>query len=232
MIHDFPPHVENFFQNLDEILELSEIHSTIAGTTPGRKTKVQILNKSSIVLLTACWEYYIEDLLREAFNFILENAESHEAFPFSVLAKASNKIRTDKDARKVWELAGQGWKEVLKEYQKTTLEKEIDYFHVPRPENINELYHKLLGIQDITKHWYWRNMSNSDACKTLNNYVDLRGEIAHNLRTKTSVRKKDVDFYRKFLNRTAVILHNKVSNHIETLIGQPPWDYYVYGSVR
>lgn len=136
---DFPPHVQNFFDNLYEISELASIHTEIAGNTRGRKSKVQVLNKSAIVLLTASWEYYVEDLVREAFKFLLDNAEDHTAFPFSVLAKASKEIKNDKDDRRVWQLAGDGWKSILENYKNTILEKEIDYFHVPRPENIDEL---------------------------------------------------------------------------------------------
>lgn len=115
---EYPKHVQNFFDNLNEIDELASIHTQIAGTTPGRKNKVQILNKSAIVLLTACWEYYVEDLVREAFDFLLSNAINHSIFPSSVLAKASKELKNDKDDRRVWELAGDGWKNILENSKK------------------------------------------------------------------------------------------------------------------
>lgn len=232
MTHRFPPHVQNFFNNLKEIEELSRIHRTVAGSTPGRKSKVHTLNKSAIVLLTACWEYYIEDLLRESFSFMLKESKSHKSFPISVLVKASNDLKNHKDERRVWELAGKGWRKVLSNFQKSTLEKEIDHFHVPRPENIDQLYLKLLGIEDVTKNILWQKMSNQNALETLNYFIDLRGEIAHNVKTKSSVRKKDVDDYRKFLNRAAVILHNRVTKHVEKAVKKAPWSTYLYGSVH
>jgi hypothetical protein len=223
MSHIYPPHVKNFFENTDEIENLSNIHTRIAGNARGRKTNVEVLNKSSIVLLTACWEYYIEDLLRESFKYILENASNYRAFPFSVLTQASKELKNDGDNRRVWELAGEGWKKVLEKYQQTTLEKEIDHFHVPRPANIDSLFDRLLGINNITQHW-----SNSDAIRILNKYIDLRGEIAHNVKTKSSVRKIDVNNYGVFLNRAAIILHNKVTEHIQNLVGSVPWTMYQY----
>lgn len=232
MTPNLPPHVQNFFYNLDEVTRLSEIHRGIAGTTPGRKSKVEVLNKSAIVLLTACWEYYIEDLLRNSFDYILTHAQEHSAFPTSVLARASKELKNDRDDRRVWDLAGNGWKAVLKKYQNTTLEKEIDHFHVPRPENIDALFQKLLGIHNVTRNWYWQKMNNEDAMATLNRFINLRGEIAHNVKTQASVRKKDVDDYRKFLNRTALILHNRVSSHIQELLGNSPWRQYRYGAVH
>jgi hypothetical protein len=66
----------------------------------------------------------------------------------------------------------------------------------------------------------------------LNKYIDMSGEIAHNVKTTTSVRKKDVDEYRVFLNRTAVILHNRVVDHINGLINEEPWERYWVGSVH
>ena len=225
-------HIANFEDNISEINELTSIHTQIAGNTRGRKSKVQILNKSSVILLTACWEYYVEDLAREAFKFMLENASDHDSFPFSVLAKASKELKNDKDDRRVWKLAGDGWKDVLKNYQETTLEKEIDHFHVPRPENIDLLYSKLLGINNITQNWYWQKMSNNNALTTLNRFIDLRGEIAHNVKTTQSVRKKDADDYRKFIFKLAVILHNRVNEHINNETGTKPWQSFRYGTVK
>ncbi len=231
MKDEYPPHVQIFFDNLDEINELSSIHTKIAGSTRGRKSNVQVLNKSAIVLLTASWEYYVEDLVREGFKFLVINAVNHSAFPYSVLAKASKEIKNDKDDRRVWGLAGDGWKNILENYKNTILEKEIDNFHVPRPEKIDDLYLKLLGINKITSNWTWRKMTNDDAIKMLNKYIDMRGEIAHNVKTTSSVRKKAVDEYRVFLNRTAVILHNRVVEHINKLINKQPWATYKVGSV-
>lgn len=228
----YPLHIQNMRENLSEIEKLINIHTQVAGSSRGRKSDVEVLNKSAIVLLTACWENYIEDLVKEAFNYLLLNAEEHTAFPNSVLAKASKELKNDRDDRRVWELAGTGWQNVLKNYQDTTLIKEIDHFHVPRPTNIDELYNKLLGIQNITTTWNWQKMSNESAIETLNNFIDLRGEIAHSLKTKKSVTKKDVRFYSDFIKKTSIILHNRVNTHLEKQIGKKAWRDYVSGKVK
>jgi len=228
----FPSHFENIVSNIRVVEDLTSIHRQIAGNTPGRKTRVEVLNKSAVVMLTACWESYVEDLVRNAFSHMLKNAPDHKIFPNSVLTKASFGIKNDNDARKVWDLAGDGWKKVLFDYSKTTLEKEIDHFHVPRPENIDALYSKLLGISNVTKEWKWKKMSNENAIITLNDFIDLRGEIAHNVRTNNSVWKKNVDDYLSFIKKASVILHNRVNSHIEKLLGKKAWRGALHGSVR
>ena len=73
---NYPKHIANFFDNLGEVYELLGIHQQIAGTGTGRKIGVQTLNKSCIVLLTACWETFIEELISDAFDFLVSNAKS------------------------------------------------------------------------------------------------------------------------------------------------------------
>jgi hypothetical protein len=228
---DFPLHIRIFFDNLDKVQELVAIHEKVAGTQKGRKSGVEILNKSCIVLLTACWETFIEELASNAFDYLLNNAKKHTVIPYSVLTKASNDLKNDKDVRKIWDLADDGWKNILIKYKGQIINRELDYFHVPRPNNIDDLYEKLLGINAITKRWKWKKMSNSSAIKTLNNFIDLRGEIAHKLTSSRNVLKKDVVHYAHFINCCGVILHNEVTIHLQSLIGKAPWDTYTYKSI-
>ena len=229
---NYPLHIENLRNNLLEVEKLINIHTEISGNTRGRKKDVEILNKSAIVMITACWENYVEDLVKEAFNYLLTKAPTHTVFPYSVLAKASKELKNDKDDRRVWELAGNGWQNILKNYQTSTLIKEIDHFHVPRPENIDSLFEKLLGIQNITLNWKWQKMSNINAIQILNSFIDLRGEIAHTVRTNTPVLKKDVRFYSDFIKKTSMILHNRTNDHIDNILGSKAWKGYRSGKVH
>lgn len=226
--HNYPNHVKNFFDNLSEVRELVNIHERVAGKSPGRKSQVETLNKSGIVLLTACWETYVEELLSAAFDHLVNNATDHKAIPFGVLTKASNDLKNDRDSRRVWDLAGDGWKAVLKAYKNDILSGQIDYFHVPRPDNIDELFEKLIGLSKPTLKWKWKKMSNSKARQTLNEYINLRGAIAHKVKSSGKVLKKDVTYYHKFLNCTGVILHNTTNEHLRSLTGKSPWINYTY----
>ena len=82
-------HLDNLYSNIKEVNRLLEIHEQVSGTAPGRRRDVEILNKSGIVLLVACWESYIEDLAQLTFDTIYKAATSPDAFPTKVLVLAS-----------------------------------------------------------------------------------------------------------------------------------------------
>lgn len=224
-------HMIRFTENLKEVDQLMKIHAQITGKGRGRRANVQTLNKSAIVLTTAVWETFIEELVSASFDFMISNANDHKVIPYSVLTRASAELKNDKDARRVWELADSGWKEILRKYKRGILQKEIDYFHVPRPENINELYEKLIGFQNVTSNWKWRGKSNEQAKQTLNDYIDLRGSIAHKLKSDKNVLKKDVVYYRRFLNCLATITHNRVNAYLRANTRKKAWDPYKFKTI-
>ena len=76
-----PSHLKSLLNNASEVERLVEIHAKVAGKGRGRRIGVEVLNKSAIVLLVACWESFIEDVASSAFNIILDKAKTPEAFP-------------------------------------------------------------------------------------------------------------------------------------------------------
>lgn len=222
----YPSHLRNLIENFEEVEDLIEIHRRIAGKSPGRKFGLNSLNKSSIILLCAGWEFYIEDLLENSFNYLLTKSTSHNQFAAKVLVQASQFLVDDNDKRRVWELAGSGWKRVIEEYKNNVLKQEINFFHVPRTDNINELFEKILGIKSITSNFFWNQMSNEKALFLLDEFVNLRGEISHKVKTKNKVWKKDIIFYKNFLSKLAIIMHNRVTDHLDYSTGSKPWDLY------
>lgn len=221
-----PKHVQTFLGNLSEVNELMKIHTRMAGSTRGRKTNLTTLNKSAIVLLTACWESFIEDLLTDAFNFLIKEASGYKLIPQLILKNVAKELKCDKHELKIWELSDSGWKTVLIQYKDKILLDKLDYFHVPRPDKIDELFKQLLSLDKATEFWKWRKMSNTKAKKILNDFIDIRGAIAHKVKTSKRVQKKDVIFYATFLNRIGIILHNHTNQHLYSITGISPWTFY------
>lgn len=215
-----PSHLKLLIENILEENNLLDIHSNVAGNKPGRKYNVEVLNKSGIVLLVACWESYVEDVVTEAYKYLLHNAKTPDVLPIEVRLLASKELRETKDERKVWDLSGNGWKNVLDEYRKN----QINSFNTPRSNNINKLYKYLLGIQNITASFRISRINNQDICKRLDSLVTLRGSIAHKVKTEDAVTKKMVGNYIKLINKLAENMNNIVNTYIKKLVGSEPWE--------
>jgi hypothetical protein len=221
-------HIDALRENLDEVVRLLEIHTQIAGPTVGAKHNVEVLNKSGIVLLVACWEAFVEDLATSAFKLLLRRAQAPRDFPTKVLIAVSKRLR-EGDERRIWDLAGEGWKTVLRQHQDSNL-KRIRSFHTPKPSNIDDLFESLFGITKITKKWSWRQCTPARARARLEALVKLRGEIAHRVSVGRSVRKKDVAAAGELILRLAAATHNAVNKNFGNRFGHLPWAIAIVGS--
>lgn len=223
--------MDNMKTNMEEVNRLMQIHTTLTGTGRGRRYAVEILNKSAIVLITACWEALAEDLASEGFDFILNKAKSPDAFPKKVRAFASRKLKSDNDELKVWNLAGDGWKDVLSAHRDSTLEKIVGSLNTPRAENIDRMFLEVLGIPKVSSSWTWGKLSSEQAREKLSDFVTLRGAIAHRVTTAGAVTKATVLSYRDFAYRLGVKTSNRVNTHIHDLVGERPWARWRFGGV-
>ncbi|WP_148897006.1 HEPN domain-containing protein [Geothermobacter ehrlichii] len=218
---------------MSEVARLMDIHTIVAGAGPGRKRDVQVLNKSAIIITLACWEAYVEDLARNAFEYMLNVASEPSIFPDHVLAVAGKRI-AKAGALDVWMLADDGWKAALSAHKDEILNKYIvkGSFNTPSCKNIDKLYSELIGLTSASREFYWPGMSNDKAKKKLQDLIDLRGEIAHRVESSKSVYKKDVEGYQKFIKRLAVILHNRTIALIYARTKTMPWRLYRHGKIH
>lgn len=216
------------WRNLDEVDRLVEIHTKMSGKKAGYKHNVAVLNKSAIVLLVACWECFIEDLAESAFSILLRRATKHDIFSGKVLTEAAKPLKESKDDREVWQLAGDGWRNVLKNHKSTLFTRYTGKLNTPRPEQVDALYESLLGIKSISSNWHWKGTSANDSVSKLTDLIDLRGTIAHRVASSRRVHKKDVLDYVDFINRIAVQTSNSVRTLIIEKTGKEPWPFYSY----
>jgi hypothetical protein len=225
-------HIQKLEENISEVKRLLEIHKGLAGTTPGRKYKVEVLNKSGIVLLVACWEALVEDLAEAAFEAILNSAPDHTAFPFDVLCLASKGLKESNDNKQVWKLAGDGWKDVLSDHKDAVFKQYVGKLNTPKPKQVDGLFHSLLGISVISSHWHWRGMSADQATMALEDLIELRGSIAHRVKGSQPVTKASVQRAMEFIYRLSVITSNRVLAHVHAKTKKKPWSRYKYGKTK
>ena len=221
-------HIANLNANVREVLRLIEIHEALTGTAPGRRRKVEVLNKSGIVLLVACWEAFVEDLATVAFEFLFVNATDHTAFPSKVLALASKDVRTSSDARRVWELAGTGWRTVLQQHKVQVLQEFVGTLNTPKPEQIDGLFEQLIGLSSLSTAWKWKKTSAASARQRLATLVSLRGDIAHRVTTSKNVKKVDVRKASELIDRLAAASSNRVREFLRQRTGKYAWPETTY----
>lgn len=224
------PHVKGLAKNLEEVNRLLSIHSDISGSGPGRKRDVQVLNKSALIMLLACWEAYVEDAAENFFNFTLDNAEEPSVFPEHVLAIAAKEVKRG-EASRLWAISGDGWKDELKNHKNKILDKYIvkGSFNTPSAANIDRLFSELIGLTSLSKEWYWPGMNSQKASEKLAELIELRGSIAHRVEASRTVYKKDVQDFKKFILRLAVISHNRSVALIKVRTGKDSWRRYRHG---
>jgi hypothetical protein len=226
----WPQHVATLISNTNEVAGLLQIHAVFTGGRTGRpRVPLEVLNKSAVVLLVACWEAYVEDLATAAFDVMLDRAPSPRAFPPRVLALASKPLRESNDETSVWALAQQGWKEVLADHRKQLYDRFVGRLNTPRPGQVDALFESLIGMRALSKSWRWRGRSNPSVTEALNALVTLRGEIAHRVQTSRRVHKTYITRSLELINRIAAISSNQVLGFVGQRIHERPWVQVAYG---
>lgn len=149
------PHMTALIENVKEVDRLRGIHSQITTKGPGRKHNVEVLHKSAIVLLVACWEAFIEDLAASGLEHMIAKGTDHKVFPASVLERVSS---THAGLR-AWDLAGDGWKTALRSNMKAVLAKTTGALNTPKTAQVDELFdasdaHRCCFARPVQRFWY------------------------------------------------------------------------------
>jgi hypothetical protein len=218
-----PSHFENLKANIIEVNNLVGIHVFLTGEKPGRRRNVEVLNKSAVVLLVACWEAFIEDLAKTSFQFLIEEARGPNDVPSVVQARSGRPLKESKDEREIWKLAGDGWREVLRAYADEMLLQTVGKLNTPRPQQIDRLFENLLGYTNLSSTWCWNQATAKKNCKKLDDLVTLRGSISHRVTANVSVKKSTVLSAFNLILRLSVISSNRTAMLLEKMVGKYPW---------
>ena len=189
-----------------------------------------VLNKSAVVLITACFEALVEDVAEQGFDFLLTNASDYKTIPKRVRVYSSKSLRDADDESQVWELAGDGWKKTLRKHKTAMVKRYIGRLHSPTADNVDALYSALLDIK-VSRYWNWPGMSAPRAKEKLRDFVKHRGAIAHRVSAATPTTKAYVEEYKAFAMRLAVITSNCVAARLLRITGKDPWSFWKFGSV-
>jgi RiboL-PSP-HEPN len=214
---------EAFKENASDIERLLEIHEDIGGDAQGRRYRLEVLNKSAIVLITAFWEAYCEDLAAEAVKHLVDNCEKADKLPLDLRKRIAKELKDDRHELAVWTLAGDAWKGYLISRLQGLADERSKRLNTPKAGSIVELFDTALGLKDISTRWRWQGMSMENAKSKLDGYVELRGAIAHRGKHSESCKKAHVTDYFSHVKSLVSETDRGVNSYVRQVTGKRLW---------
>ncbi len=200
-----------------EVDDLLDFHSRLRGTQgKGRSAaNLEVLHKSAVVLLTACWESYVENILAESIELIArylnDSSLLNDDLRKSIASTTSKNLRINKNHDLYpWFFTGDGWRIILWEFA----ELKISELNTPDSANAKTIFALLLGIEDITLSWGRPAKSSPAAAEKLDNHLIDRHVIAHGASPTKNFTKSYITNYRDFLDLTVEKTDKEVSKKL------------------
>jgi HEPN superfamily RiboL-PSP-like protein len=212
-----------FDRSAQDVERLIEIHSDFGGDAQGRRFGLEVLNKSAIVLITAIWEAYCEDIAAEALEHLVTNVETGSQLPKDLKKRIVAEIEKDPNELAMWDLADAGWKSRVKAHLASLTAERNRRLNTPKTDQINELFITAIGLPAVSNSWRWKKMSASNAKEKLDYYIDLRGAIAHRGEAASSVKKFGVTDYFEHVKRLVDLTGDRVNDYVQNVTGKPLW---------
>lgn len=212
-----------FDASCKDVERLLEIHEQLGGTGAGRRRRLEVLNKSAIVLLAALWEAYCEDLASEAIGHLVAHVSHIDRLPNPLKQKVAKELKTDLNELAVWQLAEDGWRSYLTDRLDTLREERNRRLNTPKTNQINELFGAALGLTQVSRSWFWPGMSPRQAATKLDEYIELRGSIAHRGSATRAIRKFDVTDFFDHVTRLVGKTGGRVNRLVKESTGTGLW---------
>jgi hypothetical protein len=217
-----------FRENATDVQGLLDLHKDAGGIAQGRRYGLEVLNKSAIVLLTSFWEAYCEDIVAEALAHIVAHAASADKLPVELRKLVAKQLKDEPHELAVWKLSDAGWRDVLQSRLATLQVERNRRLNTPKTDQIDDLFRKTLGIPKVSDRWRWSNMTAARARAKLDEYVELRGSIAHRGAASAGVRKSHVIGYFKLVKRLVSRTGGSVYRHVRTVTPVRLWEIKSY----
>jgi hypothetical protein len=160
---------DGFEKNYVDVNNLFAIHGDITGGIQGQGRNVTpSLLRSSVVLMCAAWEAFIEDVCIEGIELLINSGADPKVLPNGIKTSVGETLKAG-NALDAWSLAADGWKSALK----TGVEQKCDRLNSPKYKNIEGLVHQCFGIRELKRNWTWQKMSADTAARKLDQLVEL-----------------------------------------------------------
>jgi RiboL-PSP-HEPN len=212
-----------FDQNAKDVTRLLEIHEHLGGDGPGRRYRLEVLNKSAIVLITAIWEAYCEDIASEALNHLVKHLSNGSALPKELKKRIAKEIKELPNEIAIWDLADSGWKAIVEARLGPWTKETNRKFNTAKSDNIDQLFLNTIGLDTVSKAWQWKKMTAQNARKKLDSYVELRGAIAHRGSSASTCTKTQVEAYFIHVQHLVSNTGGEISKFLRNVTGKKLW---------
>ena len=198
---------------LVDVDRIIKTHEIINHDGSGRRGLGHI-TRSGVLMLCAAWEVYMEEVLVEGIGYVIQKASTPDELPKQVRKELSKAVKNTSNQLEPLKLAGEGWKDYYLFLAKSILQG----FHTPKPEKLDHLFKQLLGIESVSEWW---TMENSD----LNEFIAVRGEIAHRGRAASYVKLANLKWYKEWIYQTALEVDNELTVYLRDITSgsDRPW---------
>jgi hypothetical protein len=205
-------------ENLEDVERLLDLHKEKGGSAPGRRYGLEVLNKAAIVLITSYWESYCEDLAEEALGHIVTHAPNSDSLPLDIRKLVAKELKADQNEIAIWEIADDKWRKVLRSRLTKLKETRNRRLNTPKTSNIDELFEEAIGLKRVSSSWRWAKKLTVDRARArLDQFVSLRGEIAHRGKASTAVKKSQVVKYLNIVRNATAKTGEAVSAHVHSV---------------
>lgn len=174
-----------------------------------------MVSRSAVVMTCAYWEAFCEDLAAEALHHLAEHTKDASQLPNELMKSLTTLLRSDQHELAIWKLADEGWRDVLRQRADLIVSDDDRSLNTPKPEQLKHFFRTNIGITDITQAWQWHKNSPTRTRKLLEEFVVLRGSIAHRGSPAGGVLKKHATAGLDLLTRLAERSATRVSEFVE-----------------
>jgi hypothetical protein len=212
-----------FDENAQDIDRLLDIHTKVGGKDVGRRHQLEVLNKSALVLVTAIWEAYCEDIAAEALDHLIAHTRTPNALPKKIRQVVAKELKDERNELAVWQLSADVWKDLLKSRVGQLREERNRQFNAPKSAGVDQLLEKAIGLGAMSDAWTWPRMSAAHARKKLDDLVDRRGALAHRGKAAKTCYKKEVESYFGHVKQLVAKSEDRVNAFVEKTTGTALW---------
>lgn len=165
-------------------------------------------------MLCASWELYAESLAVEGVKHLCTKCSSPDELPLVVQKELAKHVRESKHELKPLTLANSGWRDVLISH----VTQVCSLLNTPKAGPLSDLFHKFLGLPKLSDAW-------TAGPKALNEFVGVRGDIAHRGRDASYVPLSRLREYLALVDELAKETDNATRAHLKAVSPdhRQPW---------